>query len=47
MGKKLGINGWKPFEKFWGRPYLRQDYNKSRFNKKSDDFEDELKRKLK
>ena len=46
MGKVLGIEGWKPFEQLWHRQNMRQDYNKSQYNQKTDDFEKKLKRKL-
>ncbi|MBQ6226537.1 MAG: hypothetical protein IJJ73_09590 [Bacteroidaceae bacterium] len=46
MGKVLGIEGWVPFEQLWHRQNMRQDYNKSQYNQKTDDFEKALKRKL-
>ena len=46
MGKVLGIEGWKPFEQLWHRQNMRQDYNKSQYNQKTDEFEKKLKRKL-
>ena len=45
--KVLGIDGWVPFEQLWHRQNMRQDYNKSQYNQKTDEFEKELKRKLK
>ena len=47
MAKVLGIEGWVPFEQLWHRQNMRQDYNKSQYNQKTDEFEKELKRKLK
>ena len=47
MAKVLGIDGWVPFEQLWHRQNMRQDYNKSQYNQKTDEFEKELKRKLK
>ena len=46
IGKVLGIEGWKPFERLWHRQNMRQDYSKSQYNQKTDDFEKKLKRKL-
>ena len=46
LGKLLGIDGWKPFETLWKRQNMRQDYAKSQYNQKTDDFERLLKRKL-
>ena len=46
MGKVLGIEGWVPFEQLWHRQNMRQDYNKSQYNQKTDEFEKKLKRKL-
>ena len=46
MAKVLGIEGWVPFEQFWHRQNMRQDYAKTQY-RKSDDFEKELKRKIK
>ena len=47
MAKVLGIEGWVPFEQLWHRQNMRQDYNKSQYNQKTDEFEKKLKRKLK
>ena len=47
MAKVLGIEGWVPFEQLWHRQNMRQDYNKSQYNQKTDEFEKELKQKLK
>lgn len=46
MAKVLGIEGWVPFEQLWHRQNMRQDYNKSQYNQKTDDFEKTLKRKI-
>ncbi len=46
MAKVLGIEGWVPFEQLWHRQNMRQDYNKSQYNQKTDEFEKKLKRKL-
>ena len=46
MGKVLGIEGWKPFERLWHRQNMRCDFNKSQYNQKTEDFEKKLKRKL-
>ncbi len=47
MAKLLGIEGWTPFEHLWHRKNMRQDYNKTQYNRKTDEFEQKLKRKLK
>lgn len=46
IGKVLGIEGWKPFETLWRRKNIRQDYGKTQYNQKTEDFEKKLKRKL-
>ena len=46
MAKVLGIDGWKPFESLWHRRNMRQDYSRSQYNQKTDDFEKKLKRKM-
>ena len=46
MGKVLGIEGWKPFEQLWHRKNMRQDYGKTQYNQKTEEFEKKLKRKL-
>lgn len=46
MAKVLGIEGWVPFEQLWHRQNMRQDYNKSQYNQKTDGFEKTLKRKI-
>lgn len=45
--KQLEEQGWVPFEQLWHRQNMRQDYNKSQYNQKTDEFEKELKLKLK
>ena len=47
IGQVLGIEGWKPFEILWHRQNMRVDYSKTQHNQKTDDFEKELKRKIK
>lgn len=42
----LDIDGWKPFEDFWGRKNMRQDYSKGMGKKEVTDFIDSLNRKL-
>ena len=44
MAERLGIKEkWKVFETFWGRKYMRSDYNLALTRKQSLDFQDELK----
>ena len=46
IGKVLGIEGWKPFERLWHRQNMRQDYSRTQYNQKTEEFEKKLKRKL-
>ena len=46
LGKVLGIEGWKPFERLWHRQNMRQDYSRTQYNQKTEEFEKKLKRKL-
>jgi len=45
MAEQLGIrnNKWKVFETFWGRKYMRNDYNLALSQQQSIVFQDELK----
>ncbi len=47
MAMRLGIrNKWKVFETYWGRKYMRSDYNLALTRKQSLDLQDELKQVL-
>ena len=46
MRKVLGIEGWAPFEHFWHRKNMRQDFSKAYDYQKSGDFMETLKKKL-